>query len=318
MNVNWDDYKEFAKRTCANCGTRAPQPFMHKKVVEIEVAKGKSALSLRTVLGSLLGNKRSARQLSGFLWAPSKRTYSRRKTIYLCEACADKKTAETLRLERGENKGSCLTTVILLLVGVAMVLRFGGLIPKDDQIVEFVQGDARQQETSGSTSPPGDGQSFSESNLHDESDASLIEQHNVRTMLRFRIELKECYIRQELGGNKMSLFNKRPKTERVFLIAEWRYSILPGDSTAGAHLPELAFVNTSGERTRPSTLAERKLRWERDRDTSTEEHVFSDSKDMFSVFEIKRSAFDADSCRIAFKDQDEEALIPINSSYSSN
>ena len=77
----------YATRTCHRCGIRKPQPQMTKQQVEIEVARGKRALSNREVFGFLLGNDKARNSVTSWMFAPNARSYTRRQAVWLCSEC---------------------------------------------------------------------------------------------------------------------------------------------------------------------------------------------------------------------------------------
>lgn len=77
----------YTKRTCYHCGWRDIQPNMYQREVEYTSGSSNTALSGRTWFGFLLGEKKSASRISTWLFAPNKRTYKRRKKVWVCSKC---------------------------------------------------------------------------------------------------------------------------------------------------------------------------------------------------------------------------------------
>lgn len=71
---------------------------MFQKKVRVEVAYSKRGLSKRTVVGLVAGNSKSSGEFAKWLFAPSKRTYKRMQTVWLCEECSGQKKVHKQKL----------------------------------------------------------------------------------------------------------------------------------------------------------------------------------------------------------------------------
>ena len=71
---------------------------MFQKKVRVEVAYSKRGLSKRTVVGLVAGNSKSSGEFAKWLFAPSKRTYKRMQTVWLCEECSGQKKVPKQKL----------------------------------------------------------------------------------------------------------------------------------------------------------------------------------------------------------------------------
>jgi hypothetical protein len=82
---------KYANRTCHSCGIRKPQPQMYQYETYVQVGKSKSGISTSTVVGSLLGDKKSENVVNRWLFNTNQRNYKRKKTVWLCESCVPAK-----------------------------------------------------------------------------------------------------------------------------------------------------------------------------------------------------------------------------------
>ena len=79
----------YAKRTCNSCGIRLPQPQMHRVIKEVEVGHSKKGITNREIVGSFLGEKKAINSVQRSLFAPNKRTYTRKREVWMCPSCAN-------------------------------------------------------------------------------------------------------------------------------------------------------------------------------------------------------------------------------------
>jgi hypothetical protein len=78
----------YSKRTCHYCGFRDIQPNMTQQEIQYKSGSSNTGLSKRTVAGALLGNEKSAKQVGKYLMHPNKRTYKRRRKVWVCNECS--------------------------------------------------------------------------------------------------------------------------------------------------------------------------------------------------------------------------------------
>lgn len=102
---------KYTTRTCSNCGIRKPQPEMHQQEVHVETGKSKSGVSGATWAGLLLGDKKSANSINRWLFNTNQRTYTRKKTVWLCGSCA-----------RGGKAGEAVFKFVEFLVSAIVVI----------------------------------------------------------------------------------------------------------------------------------------------------------------------------------------------------
>lgn len=79
---------QYAKKTCNSCGIRLPQPEMYRVEKEAHVGSSNTGLSKRTMFGAALGNNKSQKAVGKYLFSPSKRTYKRKREVWMCGSCA--------------------------------------------------------------------------------------------------------------------------------------------------------------------------------------------------------------------------------------
>lgn len=79
--------RQYAKRTCGQCGCIEPQNKMSRKTIQVYSGKSQSATHGGTWLGAFAGNKNSYKKISRDLFANNKRTYHRNKEVWLCSEC---------------------------------------------------------------------------------------------------------------------------------------------------------------------------------------------------------------------------------------
>lgn len=90
---------QYTKRTCVNCGLRDIQPNMRQKEIYAQSGKSKKGFSGSTVVGSMLGNKKSSKSIADSILNNNQRTYYRKRKVWLCGNCygevkSDGKNAE--------------------------------------------------------------------------------------------------------------------------------------------------------------------------------------------------------------------------------
>lgn len=85
----------YVKRTCSECGYRDIQPNMIKTVKRVETGRGDSKIDGSTFLGVLLEIPNAKKRFNSVLWANNRRVYTREKTIWLCNACAEEEEKST-------------------------------------------------------------------------------------------------------------------------------------------------------------------------------------------------------------------------------
>lgn len=90
----------YTRRTCHECGFRDIQPNMQQKTVQVTAGKSKSSVSLATFVGAAFGHKKSGRAIGNSILNSDQRTYTRTKTIYLCDNCSGVAAARNARLAK--------------------------------------------------------------------------------------------------------------------------------------------------------------------------------------------------------------------------
>ena len=78
---------KYTNRTCHTCGARKPQPDMVRKEIYEETGKSNATISTATWIGVAVGDKASARAVKRAGFNNGERTYSRKKTIWVCRNC---------------------------------------------------------------------------------------------------------------------------------------------------------------------------------------------------------------------------------------
>jgi hypothetical protein len=86
-----EDYilANYAVRTCHVCGIKKPQPQMVRKEMSVEKGNSKKTMDSGTVVGLLLGEKKSQRTYQNLLFSNPKRTYTSKRTYWFCDDCAN-------------------------------------------------------------------------------------------------------------------------------------------------------------------------------------------------------------------------------------
>ena len=79
----------YTKRTCHHCGKRDIQPNMRKVQIEYTSGTSQKTMSTGSVVGALLGDKRSQQQNGDSIFGTSKRKYKRKKDVWVCGDCGD-------------------------------------------------------------------------------------------------------------------------------------------------------------------------------------------------------------------------------------
>lgn len=84
---NSDPYKNYAKRTCAKCGLRQPQPLMRQETAYVDVGRSKPRINPATIIGMALGSDVAGKNFGRAVWGVNSRKYQRKKTVWLCNNC---------------------------------------------------------------------------------------------------------------------------------------------------------------------------------------------------------------------------------------
>jgi hypothetical protein len=82
---------EYAKKTCNICGKRDIQPNMVRREKMVHRATSRSGINKRTLAAALLlpENKAAGRQFNKWLFANNVRHHSSKRTVWMCESCAN-------------------------------------------------------------------------------------------------------------------------------------------------------------------------------------------------------------------------------------
>ena len=94
----------YAVRTCADCGLRLPQPQMTQVVREVDVARGRDSINGLTVIGAVLGDRKSTRKIKSTFFNSGERVYKRKVKAWLCTNCMPEDEVKAA--------GSCLVILI--------------------------------------------------------------------------------------------------------------------------------------------------------------------------------------------------------------
>ena len=78
---------KYTNRTCDTCGARRPQPDMIRKEVYVETGKSRATISSSTWFGVAGSDKASLRAVKRAMYNNGERTYTRKKTIWVCRNC---------------------------------------------------------------------------------------------------------------------------------------------------------------------------------------------------------------------------------------
>jgi hypothetical protein len=81
---------QYSKKTCNSCGIRLPQPEMKRVNKKVRTGSSNTGLTKRALLGTAVGNKKSARSVGKFFFSPSKRNYKSNREVWMCKTCAPK------------------------------------------------------------------------------------------------------------------------------------------------------------------------------------------------------------------------------------
>lgn len=120
----------YTKRTCNKCGYRDIQPNMVQKEIEYVSGTSNTGLSARTVVGSVLGSKKSSNQLGKWLIAPNKRVYKRKRMVWMCKQC----------VSDVKSNGSLLEAIVILFQGLLGLAIIGAVIMAIGALVGYILG----------------------------------------------------------------------------------------------------------------------------------------------------------------------------------
>jgi hypothetical protein len=105
----------YATRSCNQCGVRKPQPEMKQTEMYVKTGKSKTGISAATVVGIFAGNKKSGNSFRSWLFNSGQRSYTRKKTVWLCNSCASNVPAGSFG--KWVLNIACLVAIIAVVVG---------------------------------------------------------------------------------------------------------------------------------------------------------------------------------------------------------
>ena len=110
---------QYAKKTCNSCGIKLPKNEMYRVEKEVYVGSSNTGLTKRAVFGTIVGNKKSTRQVGKYLFSPSKRTYKRKREVWMCGDCAGHNSSST-----NHPVVEMIFNTIAIILGIAIVVLF--------------------------------------------------------------------------------------------------------------------------------------------------------------------------------------------------
>lgn len=115
---------KYAIRTCKICGIKKPANELYLRTINSDLLKGKSSrdINMWTFLGDQLGDKKSSKAISEWLFQSSNRKYSasRTKQINICENCVPSFDNSNHLSGKGSSnffKWAIIIIIILLILG---------------------------------------------------------------------------------------------------------------------------------------------------------------------------------------------------------
>jgi TonB family protein len=126
---------------------------MVRRSVEYEIGSSTTGLHGRTLIGSLLGEKNSTREVKKFLWHPSKRKYRRVKTVFECANCYGSGATRLRQFSLGDlSVGKVLKIFLIIFIGWNVLVGvFRGLSEKDNEERVEPNGSAQAASTTASS-----------------------------------------------------------------------------------------------------------------------------------------------------------------------
>jgi hypothetical protein len=109
----------YATKTCNQCGVRKPQPEMKQTEMYVETGKSKTGISAATIVGIIFRNKKSGKSFLSWLFNSGQRSYTRKKTVWLCNTCADNVPAGNVPVG---NFGKWVLNIMCLVAIIAIVV----------------------------------------------------------------------------------------------------------------------------------------------------------------------------------------------------
>lgn len=122
---------DYAKKTCNCCGIRKPQYEMYRVNKEVNSGSSNTGLTKRSIFGSLIGNKKSQRQVGKFFLSPNKRNYKRKREVWMCGDCAGVNNQLSEEIEN-------ILSLVLILIIFIVLYWLTGISPLD--IIEWFSG----------------------------------------------------------------------------------------------------------------------------------------------------------------------------------
>lgn len=106
----------YSNRTCVACGYKSIQPNMKQIETEYESGSSTAGLSKRAIAGSLLGGKKANNQVANWMSGNSKRTYMRKRKVWVCDTVGCGSNAQHNKQGFGKTLLKFITQSLLLVV----------------------------------------------------------------------------------------------------------------------------------------------------------------------------------------------------------
>ena len=105
---------KYANKTCYECGVVKPQPDMRRVTTMVNSGQSNTGFSKRNLAAVVFtDDKRAKKQYDKFWTSPNKRTYKRKRTVWMCKSCA------------GKSGGSNILGWIIVIVGLVVAVKMG-------------------------------------------------------------------------------------------------------------------------------------------------------------------------------------------------
>lgn len=125
---------QYTTRTCHVCGIRKPQPEMTQASVKVNVGGSRATASGATVVGAMLGDKKSQKAIGSTVFNSGARTYHRTKKVWVCGDAACRRAVGMSGNSEGNLGGIVMIGIgILLLVFMVFLGKVFGTAEEREQ-----------------------------------------------------------------------------------------------------------------------------------------------------------------------------------------
>ena len=117
---------EYTKKTCNICGLRDIQPNMVRASKNVKVGSSKQAVTAGTWFWAAAGSKSAENRVKKVFTANNKRSYTRKREVWMCGDCANDNDDEPGLLIKIIS--TIFMTIITVVVGIVALAVLGAVL----------------------------------------------------------------------------------------------------------------------------------------------------------------------------------------------